>query len=121
MLGRVHFGKCFKKYFTQQKYIKFQNLQICRTIHETLVLSHASVIDASTTERASINHKPMRNVRDGPSLKDFLGSSIIDLSNEKSVPYIPDISGENQKGFSDTFYQSFISRFFMLYVIIQKA
>jgi len=78
---------------------------MCRTIHETLVLSHASAINANATEKASTNHKPMRNIRDGPSLKSFLESSIIDISNEKSVPYIPDICGENQKGFSDMFYK----------------
>nr|XP_012227117.1 PREDICTED: CDK5RAP1-like protein [Linepithema humile] len=97
MLGRVHYGKYFKKYFTQQNYTKSQYLRMCRAIHETLVLSHASVVNTNAAERASTNHKPLRNVRDGPSLKDFLGSSIIDMPNEKSVPYIPDICGENQK------------------------
>lgn len=103
MLGRVHCGRFFKKYFTQQNYTKSQCFLMCRAIHETLVFSHASVINANVTERVST--RPTRNVRDGPSLKDFLGSSIIDISNEKSIPYIPDICGENQKGFSDMFHK----------------
>jgi len=63
--------------------------------------SHASAINADTTERAAVDKKSMWSIRDGPSLKDFLSPSVIDISSEKPVPYVQNIRGENQKGFSN--------------------
>lgn len=65
--------------------------------------SHASAVNADATERAAIDKKTMRNIRDGPSLKDFLSPSVINIPSEKPVPYVQNIRGENQKGFSDIY------------------
>jgi len=40
-------------------------------------------------------------MKDGPSLKDFLSPSIIDVPIEEPIPYVQNISGKNQKGFSN--------------------
>jgi len=50
-----------------------------------------------------MDQKPMRSlIKDGPSLRDFLASPATDVgTNEDPVPYMQDVRGENQKGFSD--------------------
>jgi len=63
---------------------------------------HASAANASATEQA-VDQKPMRNIRDGPSLKDFLTPSVIDIPREEPIPYVPDICGKDQKGFTDIY------------------
>lgn len=40
-------------------------------------------------------------MKDGPSLRDFIEPSIIDIPTEESIPYVQDIRGGNQKGFRD--------------------
>lgn len=60
-----------------------------------------SAINTDATERVHVDPKPKRSsIRDGPSLKDFLGmSSNVDIPSQESIPYVPNIRGENQKGF----------------------
>ncbi|XP_011633810.1 CDK5RAP1-like protein [Pogonomyrmex barbatus] len=81
----------------QRRWIDPQWLQGCRAIHRTISVPwHTSVINARSTEPV-IDQKPVRNIRDGPSLRDFLSPSVIDIPNEESVPYLQDVHGKNQK------------------------
>ncbi|XP_071561360.1 CDK5RAP1-like protein [Temnothorax nylanderi] len=97
----MYYRNCFRKYLLQRKYADPQRLRACRAIHGTIpVPSHASAINADATERA-VDQKPVKNIRDGPSLRDFLSPSVIDIPSEKPVPYLQDIRGENQKVYFD--------------------
>ncbi|KAL6260100.1 hypothetical protein P5V15_007639 [Pogonomyrmex californicus] len=81
----------------QRRWTDPQWLQGCRAIHRTVSMPwHTSVINARSTEPV-IDQKPVRNIRDGPSLRDFLSPSVIDIPNEESVPYLQDVHGKNQK------------------------
>lgn len=60
-------------------------------------LLHASMVNANTAEHTIIDQKPIRNIKDGPSLRDFLNPSIIDIPDEEPVPYVQNIHGNNQK------------------------
>lgn len=105
----IHYGKYIRRYFILQKYTNFHCLWIRRAIHRTSVSLHSSVIDTNANKEAFVKQRPIRDIRDGPSLRDFVESSIIDIPNEESVPYIQDIRGENQKGFLYFYYKlSFI-------------
>jgi len=104
MSGRMCYRNYLRKYLIQWKYTDFHRLRACRAIHETIPMpSHASAINADATERAAIDQKSMRNMKDGPSLKDFLSPSVIDIPTEESIPYVQNISGKNQKGFSNIY------------------
>lgn len=95
----MYYRNCLRRYLTQRKYGDSGWLRACRAFHGTIpVPSHASAINAGATEGVA-DQKPMRNIRDGPSLKDFLSPSVIDIPRETFVPYVQDIRGENQKGF----------------------
>lgn len=72
---------------------------------------HASVTNAGAPKQAVVGQKPMRNIRDGPSLKDFLTPSVIDIPSETPIPYVPDICGKDQKGFSNI-YETYLSSCF---------
>ncbi|XP_012524046.2 CDK5RAP1-like protein [Monomorium pharaonis] len=94
----IYYRNCLRKYLLQQKCANLHRLRNCRMIHETIpMLSHVSVFNANVTEQTAINQKPTRNIRDGPSLKDFLSSSIINIPSEEPVPYIQSIRSDNQK------------------------
>ena len=98
----ICYRNCLRKYLICRKYTDSHRTRACREIHGTIPMpSHVSAINADTTERAIVDKKPMRNIRNGPSLKDFLSSSIIDIPSEKPVPYVQNIHGKNQKGFSN--------------------
>jgi len=101
-------GMCYKnylrKYLIQWKYTDSHRLRACRAIHETIPMpSHVSAINAGANERTAIDQKPMRNMKNGPSLKDFLSPSVIDIPTEESIPYVQNVSGKNQKGFSNIY------------------
>lgn len=87
----IHYGKYVGKYFMLQKYTNSYCPWIRRAIHGTSV----SLID--TNKEALVKQGPMRNIKDGPSLRDFVESSVVDIPNEESIPYVQDIRGENQK------------------------
>lgn len=95
----MYYRNCLKKYLIQRKYTDPQRLRACRAIHGTIPVS--SQIGASATERV-VDQKPLRNIRDGPSLRDFLIPSVIDVPSENPIPYVQNIRSENQKGLSDT-------------------
>lgn len=97
----MYYRNCLRKYLTQWKYTDSQRLRACRMIHGTVpVPLHRSAINAGVTERDIGDQKPVRNIKDGPSLRNFLSPPVIlDIPSEKPVPYIQDIRGENQKGF----------------------
>lgn len=63
-------------------------------------------LHVSATNATVVGQKPMRNIRDGPSLKDFLTPSVIDIPSEEPIPYVPDICGKDQKGFTN-FYKTY--------------
>lgn len=95
----IHYGKYVRKYFMLQKYTNSHRLWMRRAIHGTSVSSHSSAIDTNTNKEAC-KQRPIRDIRDGPSLRDFIKPSVIDIPNEDFVPYVQDICDENQKGFS---------------------
>lgn len=107
----IYYGNRVRKYFILQKYTNSHCLRIRHAIHGTSVSSHASAIDTNANNEASVKRGPMKSVRDGPSLRDFLGSSIIDIPREEPVPYVQDIRGENQKGFSYFHYKVYCCLF----------
>ncbi|XP_011255399.1 CDK5RAP1-like protein [Camponotus floridanus] len=89
----IHYGKYIGKYFMLQKYTNSYCPWMRRAIHGTSV----SLIDTNANKEALVKLGSMRNIKDGPSLRDFVESSIVDIPNEESVPYVQDIRGENQK------------------------
>lgn len=94
----MYYRNYLRRYLIQQKYGDPGRLRACRAFHGTIpVSSHAPAIDAGATERVVVDQKPMRNIRDGPSLKDFLSPPVIVIPRQKPVPYAQDIRGENQK------------------------
>ncbi|KAL0104775.1 hypothetical protein PUN28_016425 [Cardiocondyla obscurior] len=97
----MYYGNCFKRYLIQWKCTDPQRFLICRAIHGTIP-RRASAINAGATEQI-IERKPVRNIQDGPSLKDFLSPSIVDIPSEEPIPYIRDISGKNQKVYFDVY------------------
>lgn len=117
MLRGIYYGKYVRKYFMLQTYTNSYCPWMRRAIHGTSVSSHSSAIDTSVNKEAFVKQGSMRNIRDGPSLRDFVESSIIDIPKEESVPYVQDIRGENQKGFFTFLLQS-LSFIFVCYKII---
>lgn len=108
----IHYGKYVGKYFMLQKYTNSYCPWIRRAIHGTSV----SLID--TNKEALVKQGPMRNIKDGPSLRDFVESSVVDIPNEESIPYVQDIRGENQKGFFIFLLQSLLPIFVYCKIII---
>lgn len=95
----IHYGNCVRKYFMLQKYTNSHCLRMRRGVYGTSAFSHESTIDTNANKEAFVKQGPIRNIKGGPSLRDFLGPSIVDIPNEEPVPYVQDIRGENQKGF----------------------
>lgn len=91
----MYYRNCLRRYLIQRKCTD-SRVRTCRAIHRTIPVS-SSAINAGATERVALDEKPGRNIRDGPSLKDFLSPSVVDIPSEKPVPYVQDIRGENQK------------------------
>lgn len=101
-----------------QKYTNSYCPRMRPAIHGTSVSLHSSVIDTNANKEAFVKQGPMRHIKDGPSLRDFVESSIVDIPNEESVPYVQDIRGENQKGFFIFLLQSLLSIFVYCKIII---
>lgn len=80
-----------------QKYANSHFPRMRQAIYGTSALLHVSAIDMNANKEAYAKQGSMRNVKDGPSLRNFLDSSIIDIPKEEPVPYLQDIRGENQK------------------------
>lgn len=95
----IYYGSCIRKHFMLQKHANSHFPRMKRAIHGTSVLLHASAIDTNANNEAYVKQGSVRSVKAGPSLRDFLGSSTIDIPKEEPVPYLQDIRlGENQKG-----------------------
>lgn len=100
----MHCVNCVKKFLARLKYASPHRFRAVRAIHdapEPLRASFMSNGDVNERVTSLMNEKPTRSlIKDGPSLKDFLASSTIDVTpNEEFVPYVQDIRGGNQKGF----------------------
>lgn len=98
----MHCVNCVKKFLARLKYASPHRFRAVRAIHdapEPLRASFMSNGDVNERVTSLMNEKPTRSlIKDGPSLKDFLASSTIDVTpNEEFVPYVQDIRGGNQK------------------------
>jgi len=80
--------------------IDSHRLRACRAIHEIIPM-HQRLMQMQPSEL--LYQKPMKNMKDGLSLKDFLSPFVIDILTEELIPYMQNISGKNQKDFSNIY------------------
>jgi len=102
---RMHCGNCVRNFIMRLKHLNPNRFRSIRTIHDASDTLRAcpTINRIDVNERISMDQKPVRSlIKDGPSLRDFLVSPATDVdTNEDPVPYMRDVRGENQKGFSD--------------------